>query len=126
MTKLTTRIATALLLGVLCAAPAFAKAKSRLLTVGQDFVVGATTVKAGTYVFSVDSESNELTVLDKKTKAVIARAQTQAQSRGKGPFRLDFQLVDNNGTTARRTPTPSPAPPRPPAERPERTSCRSA
>ena len=98
MTKLTTRIATALLLGVLCAAPAFAKAKSRLLTVGQDFVVGATTVKAGTYVFSVDSESNELTVLDKKTKAVIARAQTQAQSRGKGPFRLDFQLVDNNGT----------------------------
>jgi YVTN family beta-propeller protein len=98
MTKLTTRIATALLLGVLCAAPAFAKAKSRLLTVGQDFVVGATTVKAGTYVFSVDSESNELTVLDKKTKAVIARAQTTSQPRGKGPFRLDFQLVDNNGT----------------------------
>ena len=98
MTKLTTRIATALLLGVLCAAPAFAKAKSRLLTVGQDFVVGATTVKAGTYVFSVDSESNELTVLHKKTKEVIARAQTTAQPRGKGPFRLDFQLVDNNGT----------------------------
>ena len=98
MKKMTTRIAAALLLGVLCAAPAFAKAKSRLLTVGQDFVVGATTVKAGTYVFSVDSESNELTVLDKKTKAVIARAQTQAQSRGKGPFKLDFQLVDNNGT----------------------------
>ena len=98
MTHLTTRIATALLLGVLCAAPAFAKAKSRLLTVGQDFVVGATTVKAGTYVFSIDGESNELTVLDRKTKAVVARAQTQAQSRGKGPFRLDFQLVDNNGT----------------------------
>jgi hypothetical protein len=98
MNKMTTRIATALLLGVLCAAPAFAKAKSRLLTVGQDFVVGATTVKAGTYVFSVDSETNELTVLDRKTKEVVARAQTSPQSRGKGPFRLDFQLVDRNGS----------------------------
>ena len=98
MNKMTTRIATALLLGVLCAAPAFAKAKSRMLTVGQDFVVGATTVKAGTYVFSVDSDTNELTVLNKKTKEVIARAQTTSQPRGKGPFRLDFQLVDNNGS----------------------------
>jgi hypothetical protein len=98
MKKMTTRIATALLLGVLCAAPAFAKAKSRMLTVGQDFVVGATTVKAGTYVFSVDEATNELTVLDRKTKEVVARAETRAQARDKGPFRLDFQLVDNNGT----------------------------
>ena len=98
MKKITTRVATALLLGVLCAAPAFAKAKSRLITVGQDFVVGATTVKAGTYVFSVDDATNELTVLNKKTKEVIARAETRAQARGKGPFKLDFQLVDNNGT----------------------------
>lgn len=98
MKKITTRIATALLLAALCAAPVFAKAKSRLITVGQDFVVGATTVKAGTYLFSLDSETNELTVSDKKTKEVIARAETRAQSRGKGPFRLDFQLVDNNGT----------------------------
>ena len=98
MKKMTTRIATALLLGVLCAAPAFAKSKSRTVTIGQDFVVGATTVKAGTYIFSVDGESNELTVLNKKTKEVIARAETRAEARGKGPFRLDFQLVDNNGT----------------------------
>ena len=98
MKKMTTRFATALLLGVLCAAPAFAKAKSRLLTVGQDFVVGATTVKAGTYIFSIDDATNELTVLTKKTKEVVARAETRVQSRGKGPFRLDLQLVDNNGT----------------------------
>ena len=96
MKKMTTRIATALLLGVLCAAPAFAKAKSRVLTVGQDFIVGATTVKAGTYLFSIDEETNELTVVNKKTKEVVARAETRAQSRGKGPFRLDFQLVDNS------------------------------
>jgi len=98
MKKMTTRFATALLLGVLCAAPAFAKAKSLVLTVGQDFVVGATTVKAGTYLFSVDSESNELTVLNKKSKEVVARVQTQAQARDKGPFRFEFQLVENNGT----------------------------
>ena len=98
MKKMLTRFATALLLGVLCAAPAFAKAKSRVITVGQDFIVGATTVKAGTYVFSIDDATNELTVLNKKTKEVIARAETRAESRGKGPFRLDFQLVDNNGT----------------------------
>ena len=98
MKKITTRIATALLLCALCAAPAFAKAKSRVLTVGQDFIVGATTVKAGTYVFSINEETNELTVLNKKTKEVLARAETRVQSRGKGPFRLDFQLVDNNGT----------------------------
>jgi hypothetical protein len=98
MKKMTTRIATALLLGVLCAAPAFAKAKSRLISVGQDFVVGATTVKAGTYVFSIDDATNELTVLNKQTKEVVARAETRSQSRDKGPFKLDFQLVDNNGT----------------------------
>ncbi|HEX8291318.1 MAG TPA: hypothetical protein VF570_06170 [Pyrinomonadaceae bacterium] len=97
MKKFTTRIATALLLGALCAAPAFAKPTSRKLTVGQDFVVGATTVKAGTYIFSVDDATNELTVLDKKTKDVVARVETRSQPRGKGPFRLDFQLVDNNG-----------------------------
>jgi hypothetical protein len=98
MKKMTTRFATALLLGVLCAAPAFAKAKTRKLTVGQDFVVGATALKAGTYVFSIDDATNELTVLDKKTKEVVARAETRAESRGKGPFNVDVKLVDNNGT----------------------------
>ena len=98
MKKLTTRFAPALLLCVLCAAPAFAKAKSRVLTVGQDFVVGATSVKAGTYIFSIDDSNNELTILNKKTKEVIARAETRTESRGKGPFHLNIQLVDNNGT----------------------------
>ena len=98
MKKMTTRIATALLLGVLCAAPAFAKAKSRTLSVGQDFVVGATTVKAGTYVFTIDDATSELTIIDRKTKEVLARAQTSAQPRDKGPYKLDLQLVENNGT----------------------------
>lgn len=98
MKKMTTRFASALLLCVLCVAPAFAKAKSRVLTVGQDFVVGATTVKAGTYIFSIDDATNELTILNRKTKEVLARTETRAESRGKGPFRLDLHLVENNGT----------------------------
>jgi hypothetical protein len=98
MKKMTTRFATALLLGILCAAPAFAKAKSRVITVGQDFVVGAATVKAGTYIFQIDDATNELTVLNKKTKEVIARAEIRAEARGKGPLNLDFKLVENNGT----------------------------
>ena len=99
MKKMMTRFATALLLCVLCVAPAFAKTTSRVITVGQDFVVGSATVKAGTYIFKIDDATNELTVLNKKTKEVIARAETRAESRsGKGPFRLDFQLVENNGT----------------------------
>ena len=96
MNKIMTRFATVLLLGVLCVAPAFAKAKSRVLTVGQDFIVGATTVKAGTYVFQINDETNELTILNRKTKEVVARAETRAQSRDKGPFKLDLQLVDNS------------------------------
>lgn len=97
MTKIMTRIATALLLCALFAAPAFAKSKSRVITVGQDFVVGATTVKAGTYIFSVDEATKELTVANKKTKEVIARAETRMQARGKGTLKLEFQLVENNG-----------------------------
>src|ERR1051325_9451817 len=99
MKKMTPRFAPARLLCVLCAAPAFAKAKSRVITVGQDFVVGAATVKAGTYIFSIDDATNELTVLNKKTKEVVARAETRAESRsGKAPFRLDIKLVESNGT----------------------------
>ncbi len=100
MKKITTRIATALHLGLVCASPAFAKVKSRTITVGQDFAVGGTVVKAGTYRFSFDDQKNELTVADRKSKEVIARAETRVQARGKGPFKLDVQLVDNNGTKA--------------------------
>ncbi len=93
MKKMTTRIATALLLGVLCAAPAFAKAKSRVISVGQDFLVGATTVKAGTYLFSFDEEKGELTVTDKKTKEVVARAEARAAKQDKGDATYGLKLT---------------------------------
>jgi hypothetical protein len=93
-----TRIALALALGLVCAAPSFAKVKSRLVTVGQDFAIGGTAVKAGTYRFSFDDEKNELTVADRKTKQVVARAEARAESRRDGSLGLNVQLVESGGT----------------------------
>ncbi len=98
MKKITTSIATALLLCLVCAAPASAKLKSRTGSVGQDFAVGGTVVKAGTYRFSFDDQKNELTVADRKTKQVVARAEARVESRGNGPLKMDLQLIDGAGS----------------------------
>ena len=98
MKKITTRIATALLLGLLCVSPAFAKVKSRVITVGQDFAVGATVVKAGTYRFSFDDQKNELSVIDRKTKEVIARAEARIEARTEGQLSMNLQLVDGGSS----------------------------
>ncbi len=94
MKKITTRIAAALLLGLLCVTPAFAKVKSRTISVGQDFVVGGTAVKAGTYRFSFDYRSNELTITDRKSKQGVARAEARAEARGAVPLLMEVRLVD--------------------------------
>ena len=94
MKKITTRIATALLLCVVAAAPAFAKVKSRVITVGQDFAVGGTVVKAGTYRFSFDDQKNELTVADRKTKETIARSEASVTARKAGPLTMELELVE--------------------------------
>ncbi|HEX8354870.1 MAG TPA: hypothetical protein VF611_18325, partial [Pyrinomonadaceae bacterium] len=91
--------ATALLLGLLCVTPAFAKVKSRVITVGQDFAVGGTVVKAGTYRFSFDEEKKELTVLDRKTKEVIARSEARSESRTDGQMTMHLQLVGDSSKT---------------------------
>ena len=94
MKKTTTRIATALLLGLLCVSPAFAKVKSRTISVGQDFAVGGTVVKAGTYRFNFDDQKNELTVSDRKTKEVIARADVRVEARDDKKLPMHLELVD--------------------------------
>ncbi|HEX8560807.1 MAG TPA: hypothetical protein VF668_22120 [Pyrinomonadaceae bacterium] len=98
MKKTMTRIATALLLGLLCVSPAFAKVKSRVVTIGQDFAVGGTVVKAGTYRFSFDDEKNELSVVDRKTREVIAKADARAEARPDGKHPMDIKLVDGGGS----------------------------
>lgn len=97
MRRIKTYIAlAALLICVASAAPASAKVRSRSLTVGQDFRIAGTTVKAGTYRFSFDDEKNELTVIDRKTKEVLARAEAHAEAWKKGSSSLPLQLVGDS------------------------------
>lgn len=86
MRRITTNIIIAALLVCAASATASAKVTSRLITVGQDFVVAGTTVKAGTYRFGFDDEKNELTVADRKTKEVLVRTPARAERSKKGTF----------------------------------------
>ena len=99
MYKVTTRVALALLFCVLAAAPSAAKVKSRHITIGQDFTVGGTAVKSGTYVFSFDTDTKELTVSDRKTKQVLARVAATAGERSSNSRTVDVKLSED-GTRA--------------------------
>lgn len=99
MKKATSRIATALLVCALSAVAVSAKVKSRVVTFGQDFAVGGTVVKAGTYSVSFDDQSNTLTVTDRKTKEVIAKAEARAEARRAGSvLGMDIQIVGSGSS----------------------------
>ena len=98
MKKISTHVATALLLCVIAASPAFAKVKSRIITVGQDFAVGGTVVKAGTYRFNFDDEKNELTVTDRKSKEVVARSDARPEARKDNMSAMQLELVESAGS----------------------------
>jgi hypothetical protein len=85
MRRITTTIAAVLLVCAV-AATASAKVKSRLITVGQDFIIAGKTVKAGTYRFGFDDVKNELTVADRKTGEVVARTEAHVENSKKGTF----------------------------------------
>ena len=99
MNRIASRIAIALLICAASAASASAKVRGHLITFGQDFTVGGTTVKAGTYNVSYDDQKNELIVSDKKTKEVIAKADVGTQARKSDVNRLEVQLA-GDGTQA--------------------------
>ena len=86
MRRITTSIVIAALLVCTAAVTASAKVRSRVITVGQDFNVAGKTIKAGTYRFGFDDVKNELTVADRKTGEVIARAEARAETSKKGTF----------------------------------------
>jgi hypothetical protein len=88
MRRITTCIAAALLICAASAATASAKVRSRVITVGQNFQIAGKIVSAGTYRFSFDDEKNELTVADRKTKEVLARAEARAEKWKKGVYPL--------------------------------------
>jgi len=86
MRRITTNIIVAALLVCAAASAASAKVQSRVITVGQDFTVAGKTVKAGTYRFGFDDEKNEMTVADRKTGEVVARAEARVERPKKGTF----------------------------------------
>jgi hypothetical protein len=86
MRRITTNFIIAALLTFGAVGAASAKVRSRVVTVGQDFTIAGKTVKAGTYRFGYDDEKNELTVTDRKTGEVIARAEARVEKSKKGTF----------------------------------------
>ena len=58
---------------------ASAKVRNQTITFGQGFTIGGTPVKSGTYRLSYDDETNELTVVEKKTKVLVAKVAARAE-----------------------------------------------
>lgn len=83
MKKMISGVVIALMFCVLTVGVAFGKEKSRVVTFGQDFIVGTMTVKAGTYKLTYNDQTNELTFADKKTKEVVAKVKTTTQASDK-------------------------------------------
>jgi hypothetical protein len=82
----------ALAVCALAGTAAQAKVKSKTVSVAVDFLVGNTLVKKGTYKFSFDTESNELTVIA-KDKSVVAKTSARLEDRKKDASALDIVLA---------------------------------
>ncbi|HEY0546126.1 MAG TPA: hypothetical protein VGC91_12170 [Pyrinomonadaceae bacterium] len=96
MKKNLTRIVLAFMLCAMTGVVAFAKEKSRVVSFGTDFVVGSTQVKAGTYRVSFDDQTNQLSILDRKTKAVIAKATARLEKRDGSSRAIDMRWATKN------------------------------
>ena len=90
MKRISVNVAAALLLCFISVASVSAKVKSRTITVGQDFAVAGTTVKAGTYEFRFDDQKNELTVVNRKTKEAVAKTDARAEAWDKNSLGLQL------------------------------------
>ena len=97
MKKGISRLLVVLMLCVMAGTAAFAKEKSRVITFGQDFVVGETAVKAGTYKITYNDQTNELTFADKKTKEVVAKVKTTVKERSEKSNIIDMGWTTKDG-----------------------------
>ncbi len=95
MKKNLARVAIAFILCAMTGVVAFAKERSRVVTFGSDFVVGGTEVKAGTYRVSFNDETNEVSILDRKTKSVIAKAAARLEDRQSSTGSFDMRWATN-------------------------------
>jgi hypothetical protein len=98
MKKNITRIALVFVLCAMTGVIAFAKEKSRVVTFGTDFVIGSTPVKAGTYRVSFNTETNELSILDRKSKSVIAKATARLEKREASSNILDMRWATKDSS----------------------------
>jgi hypothetical protein len=92
MKKFAVSMILALAVCALAGTAAQAKVKSKTVSVAVDFLVGNTLVKKGTYKFSFDTESNELSVMA-KDKSVVAKTAARLEDRKKDASALDIVLA---------------------------------
>lgn len=93
MKNISIRITVAIICIALSSTVTSAKVKNHLVAFGQEFLVGETLIKAGTYRLSYDDRTSELSILDRKTKAVITRVTVRAEKRQGSNTMLDFGWV---------------------------------
>ncbi len=99
MKKFAVHLILALMVCALTGGAALAKVKSKTITVGTDFVVGDTLVKKGTYKFSFDDQTNELSIIA-KDKTVVARAAARIEKREQVSQGLDIVLAQKGDQQA--------------------------
>jgi hypothetical protein len=99
--------ALALALCLAAAGAVVAKPKSRTLTFGSDFRVGSTLVKAGTYKFTYDDKTGEVSISDKTS--TLARAAVKVEQREKAKTGWDVVLAQKGDglSSASRSPATS-------------------
>jgi hypothetical protein len=99
MKKFAVRLIIALMVCALASSAALAKVKSKTITVGLDFAVGDKLVKRGTYKFSFDDKTNELTILD-KDKTVVAKTAARVEKRQQEATGMDIVLAQKGDKQA--------------------------
>ena len=98
MRKFIVCAALALSLALASVGTASAKVKSKKLTFGQDFWVGSTLVKKGTYKITYDDKTGEIAFSDKQ--ATVARTTVRAEKRGESKTGWDVILSSKGESLA--------------------------
>lgn len=97
MKKFAVHMMIALVVCALAGNAALAKIKSKTITVGVDFVVGNTLVKKGTYKWSFDTQTNELSIIA-KDKTVAAKTIAHLEKRQAVASGTDVVLAQKGGS----------------------------
>lgn len=103
MKRFVSRMAITLVVCALLSTTALAAGKSSLkskhITVGVDFVVGDTLVKKGTYKWTFNKKTNELTITA-KDKTVVAKTVARLEKRDKAAIGTHLVFAERGGNKA--------------------------